>query len=80
MILGIPYTTLRDELKRGCAGGQSYFYLPNKKKYQYFPYNSKCTQEYARKQASHKRPRITFIRHFKPYFEKLRLDSHTSKN
>ena len=76
VILRIPYTTLRDELKRGCVGGQSCFYLANKKKYQYFPYNAKRAQEDAREKASHKGPRFkittTFLAHFEPYLEKWR--------
>ena len=74
--LDIPYTTLRDELKRGCEGGQSCFYLKNRNKYQYFPYSAKRAQEDACEKASHKGPRCkittTFLAHFEPYLEKWR--------
>lgn len=69
-VLGIPYTTLRDELKRCCEGGVCCFYLREKNKYQYFAYSADRAEQDACEKGSHKGPRIkitnTFLEAFTP--------------
>jgi len=71
--LAIPYTTLRDELKRGCEGGERCFYLRGKKKYQYFAYCAERAEQDACEKGTHKGPRMkvtnTFLESFTPYLD-----------
>jgi IS30 family transposase len=71
--LAIPYTTLRDELKRGCDGGMSCFYLREKNKWQYFEYSADRAEQDACEKGSHKGPQMkitnTFLKAFSPYLE-----------
>jgi IS30 family transposase len=71
--LAIPYTTLRDELKRGCDGGVSCFYLQEKNKWQYFEYSADRAEQDACEKGTHKGPRMritnTFLEAFTPYLK-----------
>lgn len=71
--LAMPESTLRYELKRGCEGNQSSFWLPDKKCYIYFRYDAKRAQENATFNAAQKGPRskviTTFAKLFSNYLE-----------
>ena len=71
--LAIPYTTLRDELKRGCDEGESCLYLREKNRFQYFSYSADRADQDACEKGTHKGPRMkitnTFLEAFSPYLE-----------